>query len=160
MILKNLLAVSLLIFVVFLITPSVAQTPINLVPPGCGWVPNEKGPGRHTLVCNGGTLRGFQDWEGGRYVPGHANSLNVNISGGSSKHRGYVVLSPDNGKGTIMQDGRLHKLLLVRGNHDGGTEFRIRPRFLRSLVICDKAGEGCIDLYRVVKRLDVASSSP
>lgn len=135
-------------------SPAMAQVILNVVPPGCGWIPNEKGPGRHTLICNGGTLRGFQDWEGGRYVPGHKNSLNVNISGGSAKHRGYVVFSPDNGKGSIFQDGHLNKLALFRGNRYGGTEFRIAPKFKRGLIVCNDAGENCVDLYAALKQLE------
>lgn len=160
--LKEIAAVSLLIFAVYLVNPSVAanvDTPnlLQSAPPPCGWALNTSNTHHHGLVCFGGVLRGWSDFEGGNYVPGDPKKLNVNISAGSAVHRGYVVLTPDNGKGAILEDGHLHKLLIVRGNRYGGTEFRIRPRFKRSLIICDKRGKGCIDLYRVVKRLDVAS---
>lgn len=120
---------------------------IQTVPPPCGWIVNDS-PGRHALVCNAGKLRGFRDWEGGDYT-GNSKTLNVNISGGSRVHRGYVVLSPDNGKGTIMEDGHLRKLLLVRSPRHGGTQFRIEPTFKRGLVACD--AKGCLDVMKMLR---------
>jgi hypothetical protein len=121
---------------------------MQTVPPGCGWIANESGPNEHTLVCNGGTLRGFEDWECGHWT-GRPLDLNCNISGGSSRHRGYVVLSPDNGKGTILEDGHLNKLLLVRGKRHGGTQFRIQPTMKRGLVACD--AQGCLDVMKALR---------
>lgn len=129
-----------------------AQT--QTMPQGCGWVPNGSSgnPDAHALVCNGGTLRGWVNFEGGRYIKGRPKQLNINISGGSATHRGYVVLSPDNGKGTILEDGHLHKLALFRGPQHGGTQFRVKPTFKNGLIVC-RSGKACIDLTTVLDEL-------
>ena len=144
--------VTALLFAAGLVNPALAQTPMRTVPPGCGWIEHDRG-WRHALVCNGGILRGFQDFEGGYYVPGKPKRLNVNISGGSALHRGYVVLSADNGKGTIMEGGHLDKLLLVRSPRYGGSEARTNFKFKRGLVVCDNHGRDCLNVHRTLSRL-------
>jgi hypothetical protein len=101
------------------------------------------------------TLVHTQDIEGGRKVVLRDGTidrkkLNLNLSGGGAVNRGYVVVSPDTGKGLIVEDGHLRKLLLVRGRRYGGTEFRTRVRFERGLVVCDR--RGCLDLMRALRR--------
>jgi hypothetical protein len=96
---------------------------------------------------NGG-IYNIVDVQGGTYIPGRPKRLNFNISAGDHRHRGYVVITPDNGKGLIVEDGHLHKLLLVRSGRYGGTEFRTPVRFERGLTVCDSSG--CVD---VLKRL-------
>lgn len=76
--------------------------------------------------------------------------LNCNIGAGDHVHRGYVVLSPDVGKGTIMEGGHTDKLALIRSERYGGSEFRVRVRFEKGLTVCDR--RGCVDLMRALRR--------
>ena len=131
-----------------LLTPAVAQSPEQF-PAECSWL--HEPDGQITLACDppserGWVIRHLEDVEGGTHL--HPN---LNISGGSNP-RGYVVLSPDTGKGSILEDGHKHKLLIVRGQQYGGTEFRIKPRFKRGLVLCNSRGRNCFDLYKTLQR--------
>lgn len=103
-----------------------------------------------------GGIRNVVDIEGGTYVPGQPHKLNLNLAGGNAVHRGYVVLSPDNGKGTILEDGHLRKLLLVRSPRHGGTQFRIKPTLKRGLVACD--ARGCLDVMKTLREFARATT--
>jgi hypothetical protein len=107
--------------------------------------------GEHGVAvrCPLGTLRGFTDVEGGTEVSGDPGKLQLNLSAGNRDHPGYVVVAPDVGKGLIVEDGRLRKLLLVRGARYGGSEFRARVRFRRGLTVCDR--RGCVDVLRALR---------
>lgn len=117
--------------------------------PGCTVEPGKANAGGTRFMCLGSEWVGGVDWQGGTYVPGDKKKLNTNIGAGDHITRGYVVLSPDVGKGTLLEDGHLHKLALIRAPRYGGTEFRTRVRFERGLVACDR--RGCVDLLRALR---------
>lgn len=121
----------------------------RVFPDECAWL--HEGDGQISLVCSpangrGWVLRHPEDVEGGTRA--HPN---LNLSGGSSP-RGYVVLSPDTGKGSILEGGHTDKLLLVRSKRYGGSEARTRFRFERGLTVCDNHGQRCIDVWRALRR--------
>ncbi len=128
-----------------LMAPDGAIAPVPLLP-GCTVEPGMANAGGTRFSCPGSEWVGPVDLQGGQYVPGNARRLNLNIGAGNHEQRGYVVLSPDVGRGTILEDGHLHRLLLVRARRYGGTEFRTMVRFERGLVVCDR--RGCLDVAR------------
>lgn len=134
-----------------LMAPSATEAPAQTgLLPGCTVEPGMANAGGTRFTCPGSEWVGAVDQQGGRYVPGEPNRLNLNIGAGNHITRGYVVLSPDVGKGTLLEDGSKHKLLLVRARRYGGTEFRTRVRFERGLTVCDR--RGCVDVLKRLRR--------
>lgn len=124
----------------------VVHAQAQALPGECAWL--HEPDGQIALACappsgRGWVIRHLEDVEGGTH-----EHPNLNLSGGSSP-RGYVVLSPDTGKGSIFEGGHKDKLVLVRSKRYGGTEFRIQPTFKRGLIACDSAG--CINVMRALR---------
>lgn len=132
-----------------LVSPAAALAPDPILP-GCTVEPGQANAGGTRFDCKGSEWLGAVDYQCGVYVPGDRQKLNCNIGAGNHITRGYVVLSPDVGKGTLLEDGHKHKLLLVRARRYGGTEFRTRVRLERGAVVCDR--RGCVDLLRELRR--------
>lgn len=131
-----------------LMAPQSANAPVDVLP-GCTVEPGMANGGGTRFTCPGSEWLGGTDFQGGRYVPGDPNKLNVNFAAGDSNHRGWVVVNPDVGKGTILEDGHLHKLAIFRAGRYGGTEFRTGVRFKAGLVVCDS--RGCLNVAKALR---------
>lgn len=141
-------ALALLAAVATAQAPPQVQLPATF-PPECRWA--HEPDGQISLACQpdnkrGWILRHVEDVEGGTF-----EHPNLNISGGSNP-RGYVVITPDSGKGLIVENGRLRKLLLVRDGRYGGTEFRTPVRFENGLTVCKRPRRDCVDVMRALRR--------
>lgn len=119
--------------------------------PGCTVEAGAANAGGTRIWCIGSELVGVVDIQGGQYVPGRPKRLNLNLGAGNHITRGYVVLSPDVGKGTILEDGHKRKLALFRSERHGGTQFRIKPTFKRGAVVCDR--KGCVNVLDALREL-------
>lgn len=163
---RAIISLTVVFSTVSLIAPAWAQLEPNLTPlvpyqlpdtdpslhcvlePGTSQVNGERGV---AIKCPIGTLRGFTDNEMGTDDPRRPTLINGNISAGNRQHPGYVVITPDVGKGLIVGNGEPHpkKLMLVRNPKWGHSEFRTPVWFKRGLVACDR--RGCVDVMKALR---------
>lgn len=120
--------------------------------PGCHVEPHAANAGGTRINCQGSEWLGSVDNQGGKYVPGDPKKLNSNFSAGNRQNPGYVVLVADVGKGVLVDDGesKPKKLMVLRHRKYGPSGFRIRMRFEKGLIACDR--RGCVNVVKALRR--------